>query len=159
MRMRSPLSPLMALSLALTATSCASDASSSGSADAASAGTDTSGAPVSFADEVVPLLSRACSQSSCHGSGSGQLKLEKGNATQNYAALVNVASAELPTMARVSPGKPAESYLLHKVEGTQGSLDAQCVGGTCQSAMPQGGLLDAEDQALLRRWITEGAAN
>jgi hypothetical protein len=56
--------------------------------------------------------------SGCHdGSGTtlpGSLDLRAG---MSYAALTNVDSVQQPTLKRVDPSWPAESYLLHKVEG------------------------------------------
>ena len=49
---------------------------------------------------------------------------------------------------RVEPFRPDDSYLVHKVEGTQ-AVGAQ---------MPFGGPpLPDEDQMLIRQWIADGA--
>lgn len=83
----------------------------------------------------------------CHvGAGAPQgLRLDAGN---SYALLVNVASTEVPTLLRVKPGDPQNSYLVQKIEGRQ------AVGGR----MPLG--RDPLPQAsidLIRAWIAGGA--
>ena len=83
----------------------------------------------------------------CHaGAGAPQgLRLDAAN---SYANLVNVASHEVPSLKRVEPGDPDNSYLVQKVEGTA------AVGGR----MPLGRApLTAQQIALIRQWISEGA--
>jgi len=73
--------------------------------------------------------------------------------------LVNVASSELPTMDRVAPGLPANSWLMHKLDGTQGTFTGQCP-TFCGSSMPLGSpLLDASVRDAIRAWIADGATN
>ncbi len=51
---------------------------------------------------------------------------------------------------RVEPGDPDNSYLIHKLEGTQAVGDR----------MPQGGpFLDEETIGDIRQWIADGAPN
>ena len=61
---------------------------------------------------------------------------------------MNVASHEVPSLKRVKPGDPGNSYLVQKIEGT----------ASVGSRMPLGGSpLSADQIALIRRWISEGA--
>ena len=70
------------------------------------------------------------------------------DAANSYAMLVNVASEEVPTLMRVNPGNPDESYLVHKIEGTA------AVG----ARMPLGGPALPQDRIdLIRQWIASGA--
>lgn len=88
-----------------------------------------------------------CTQ--CHaGSSAPQgLRLEEG---MSYGMLVNVASSEVPSLLRVEPGNPDDSYLIHKLEGTQ----------SVGERMPLGGpYLTADTIAAIRQWITDGAAD
>jgi hypothetical protein len=74
------------------------------------------------------------------------------SAGQAWAAIVNVTSQESPALMRVRPFLPDSSYLVHKIQGTQGSVG----GGGGQ--MPLGGSpLAAEQIATIRAWITAGA--
>jgi len=66
----------------------------------------------------------------------------------SHAMLVNVPSSEVPSILRVDPGNPDDSYLVQKIEGTA-SVGEQ---------MPLGGpVLPDEQIAAIRQWITDGA--
>jgi hypothetical protein len=66
----------------------------------------------------------------------------------SQAMLVNVPSTEVPSLLRVRPGDPDNSYLIQKLEGTA------AVG----ARMPLGGgALPAATIAAIRQWITDGA--
>ncbi|MBI1181127.1 MAG: hypothetical protein GC201_11255 [Alphaproteobacteria bacterium] len=65
--------------------------------------------------------------------------------------MVGAASQEAP-LKRVEPGKPDDSYLIHKLEGTQ-----KDVGGKGARMPFSGPPLDKDQMALLRQWIEEGA--
>ncbi len=100
---------------------------------------------VDYATQIQPIFSSRCT--GCHsGSGSPQgLRLDSAN---SYANLVGVASREVPSLLRVEPGNPDDSYLVQKVEGTA------AVGGR----MPLGASpLSAGQIDLIRQWISEGA--
>lgn len=83
----------------------------------------------------------------CHvGAGAPQgLRLDAGN---SYALLVNVASTQVPSLLRVSPGDPQNSYLVQKIEGRA------AVGGRMplgRNPLPQASI------DLVRSWIAGGA--
>ncbi len=86
-----------------------------------------------------------CTQ--CHiGAGAPHgLRLDAAN---SYALLVNVASDEVPSLKRVNPGNPDQSYLVQKIEG-HAAVGGQMPLG--QAPLPQ----DRID--LIRSWITAGA--
>ncbi len=93
------------------------------------------------------VFTPTCATSGCHSGGTPPqgLNLEDGNA---FANLVNVASTQVPSLSRVSPGDPDNSYLIQKLEGTA------AVG----NRMPFGGA--PLDQAVIddiRQWIADGA--
>ena len=76
-----------------------------------------------------------------------------------HTSLVNVPSTELTTMDRVEPGDPTDSWLMHKLDGTQGTFTGQCT-TTCGSSMPFGSpLLPLSTRDAIRTWITNGALN
>lgn len=84
----------------------------------------------------------------CHAGNvpSGNLGLD--DVQTSYDNLVDVDSGEVPSLKRVSPGDPDNSYLIHKLEGTQES----------GAQMPKGREpLDQETIDVLRQWITDGA--
>ncbi len=93
------------------------------------------------------VFTPTCAFSGCHAGGSPAqgLNLEDGN---SFGNLVNVASMQVPSLNRVTPGDPDNSYLVQKIEGTA------AVG----QQMPRGG--PALSQGLIndiRQWIQDGA--
>ncbi len=104
----------------------------------------------SYTTDIQAIWSSECS--GCHtGRGSsGSLSL---NSSVSYGNIVNHASSQLSTMDRVEPLSTSDSYLFHKLEGTQVS-----VGGRGDD-MPSTGPLSAADLAMIETWITEGAPN
>ena len=100
---------------------------------------------VDYATQIQPVFNSRCTE--CHSGGSAPQGLRL-DAANSYANLVNVASHEVPSLKRVEPGDPDNSYLVQKIEGTA------AVGGR----MPLGRApLTAAQIALIRQWISEGA--
>src|SRR5439155_968447 len=71
---------------------------------------------VSFANNVQPIFTRSCALAGCHVGPvpTGPVDLSLG---QTYAQTVNVKSAQQPNLKRFLPGKPDQSYIIHKIEG------------------------------------------
>ena len=69
-----------------------------------------------------------------------------------YGALVGARSFEKPSLFRVAPGEPDNSYMVHKLEGGPNIVGER---------MPRGGGPYVTDGQMLviRRWIAEGAQN
>src|SRR5688500_13919167 len=90
-----------------------------------------------------------CTQIGCHDAFAqqSQLILVSG---QSYASTVNRPSVEIPSLDRVEPGDPANSYLSRKIVGS----------GITGDRMPQASppLSDAQI-SLVRDWIRRGAPN
>jgi len=106
--------------------------------------------PVSFAKDIVPVLKSRCVMCHLTGQEPGNMKLAPKAA---HAALVGVKATET-ALNRVEPGKPDQSYLVLKLEGTH-----VAAGGT-GDRMPTGGApLSAEQVATIRAWIEQGALN
>jgi hypothetical protein len=116
-------------------------------------GLDQNGQPIptqppgtsDFEQIQATIFTPICTQ--CHiGANAPQgLRLDAAN---SYAMLVNVASNEVPTLLRVNPGNPDQSYIVHKIQGNA------AVGGRMplgQAALPQ------EKIDLIRSWIAAGA--
>jgi hypothetical protein len=94
----------------------------------------------------------------CHGIQAGLTGL--GDCTTGHASLVDEPSTELTTMARVEPGDPGNSWLMHKLDGTQTWFTLMCQGGFCGSQMPLGGQpLSQAVRDTIRTWISNGAVN
>ena len=119
------------------------------SADDDATGDDDTTTAEGFADVQASVFDQHCAASNCHGmAASANLDLREGAA---YDELVGAASFELPSMDRVAPSQLANSYLFHKLDGTQ-----QDVGGTGQQ-MPINGSLTADELGLVNQWIIDGA--
>jgi hypothetical protein len=117
--------------------------------------------PTTFSKDVFPIF-KLCAFSTCHGTTVGDSNgIFLGNdPSRVYTSIVNVRGNELPTMPFITPGNPDQSYLMHKIDGTQCAFDAQCAGSTCQDSMPKNeSLLDVPTRDIIRRWITQGAKN
>ena len=73
------------------------------------------------------------------------------DAADSYSLLVGVPSAEVPSLLRVMPGNPDESYIVLKLQGSPGIVGGQ---------MPLGGpYLPQATIDVIRQWITDGAPN
>ena len=106
--------------------------------------------PVSFKDDVQPILNSQCVFCHVTGAENGGLNLGRCEA---HAALL-APSTETTAMPRVTPGDPAKSYLVHKLKGTQlevGGNGAQMPMYDPPKPFP------AEHLEVIERWIREGA--
>jgi mono/diheme cytochrome c family protein len=90
--------------------------------------------------------------SGCHNGVGAMLPgaMNLTSVSSSYAALVGVASLEVPTLQRVAAGNPNDSYLVRKLEGAPGIVGSQ---------MPLGGpFLSQATIDSIRQWIANGAA-
>jgi len=122
------------------------------------AGLNANGDPVGAASGSEPLtpdfqsiqdnvFTPICTR--CH-SGAGAPEGLQLDAAHSYALLVGVPSAEVPSVLRVKPGDPTNSYLIQKLQNSSGIVGAQ---------MPFGGpYLPQSTIDVIQQWITEGAA-
>ncbi len=84
----------------------------------------------------------------CHIGASAPEGLQL-DATHSYSLLVGVPSQEEPSILRVDPGNPNQSYLILKLEGAAGIVGGQ---------MPLGGpYLPQSTIDTIAQWITNGA--
>lgn len=134
----------------LTATALDTGGNSTTSAAVNVTVSNTAAATVTLAQVQAAVFTPSCS--ACHNGVGAVLpgSMDLSSAAASQAALVNVASAEVSTLRRVLPGDPVNSYLVHKIEGTQ------AVG----SRMPLGGpFLSQPNIDLVKAWIQGGAQN
>jgi len=94
-----------------------------------------------------------------------------GPATGTYTAMMistiitglEQPSAEDPAMKLVTPSDPTMSFLLYKMNGTQGTLNCSNgdFAGTCGLLMPytMTNPLPQATRDTVQAWITEGAPN
>jgi hypothetical protein len=111
----------------------------------------------------MPIFGANCSFSACHASGAtGSLTIgaTAADATSTRKALVGVPSGELASMPYVTPGKPEQSFLMHKMDGDQCVYDNMCASSYCGLTMPNGvAQLSVPTRDVVRRWIAQGAAD
>lgn len=113
---------------------------------------------ISLATNVQPIFNKGCVFAGCHLGpvAANGLDLSAGNSRKDT---VNVPAQQLPSATLVVPGKPDQSYLLAKIEGTPGIAgDLMPLG--CPGT-PQGGAqcLTADEILAVRTWIAECAPN
>ncbi|MCH9015385.1 MAG: Ig-like domain-containing protein [Gemmatimonadetes bacterium] len=105
---------------------------------------------VTLTNHVQPIFTNSCALSGCHA-GTNPEEGQDLSSGQAFSNVVDVPSNQSALM-RVLPFDPDQSYLVHKIEGTQLS-----VGGS-GSLMPlTGSPLSANQIAIIRSWITKGA--
>ena len=104
----------------------------------------------SLASHVQPILSTSCALSGCHAGASPQegMNLSSGLMHSNT---VNIPSNK-SSLDRIEPGQPDQSYLVHKIQGTQGTVGGSGV------RMPFGGApLSQANIDIIRAWVADGA--
>jgi hypothetical protein len=85
----------------------------------------------------------------CHTGANAPRGLRLDSEENSYAFLVSRTADEIPTLMRVNPGKPDDSYLIKKLEGSADIVGAR---------MPLGGpYLSQEQIDQVRTWIANGA--
>jgi hypothetical protein len=114
---------------------------------------------ISFSKTIVPIVQSNCSLPACHADARVSLGIYLPmDAAEIYKAVRAPATTNLK-LDFVKPGAPADSYLMHKVDGTHCALDKDCVKGACGQEMPPGATLSIDDRNAIRRWIAQGAKN
>ncbi len=110
-----------------------------------SGGGGNSALTADFASIQAHVFTPICSV--CHAGGGAPQGLRL-DATNSYSLLVGVPSTEVPSILRVKPGDPNNSYIIQKLEGHS------AVG----ARMPFGGpYLTSDVIATIAQWITNGA--
>lgn len=111
---------------------------------------DSASGPSTWTDVYVNVISPFCS---CHAAGSTGGWSHNNSPQAGYAAFVGVPSAQ-SAMNRVTPGNSTQSYLMHKLDGTQATA------GGSGSQMPRNQPeLPASLRDMVREWIDAGAMN
>jgi mono/diheme cytochrome c family protein len=119
--------------------------SSNGNSSASSSSASANG--VTLAQLQQNIFGAICTN--CHTGANAPRGLRLDSEENSYAFLVNRTADEIPNLMRVNPGKPDESYLIKKLEGTADIVGAR---------MPLGGpYLSQEQIDQVRSWIANGA--
>lgn len=113
--------------------------------------------PATFKDGVMPVLSESCALAACHAAKQSNLGI---HITYDAALVYSELQKESPTYPGVKfvvPGKPDESFLMAKMDGTHAKLPA-CAAG-CGREMPPDDMLPQSKRDVVRKWIENGAKN
>ena len=103
-----------------------------------------------WSDVYFNVVSAQCS---CHSTGNTGGWTYNNSSQAGYAAFVGVPSDESP-LQRVEAGESSQSYLMHKLDGTQLS-----VGGSGQQMPRNAPQLPQSLRDMVREWIDAGALN
>lgn len=145
-------SSMMDASMPVDATST-NDVSMTAPSDAApfdASGVDPRAAP------ALQLLVQSCGSMYCHH-GDGVTPQSRDLSEQHIRATLALRSLQVPRLRLVEPGRPGDSYLVHKLQGSMPTLtECQSDAGTCGERMPTAPLTDAQI-AVVRQWIADGA--
>ncbi|MBM4345122.1 MAG: hypothetical protein FJ100_17260 [Deltaproteobacteria bacterium] len=100
------------------------------------------------------IFSKSCTNSACHGEGTGAGNLSLKDAATSYTQLVGKESGEIDDagkpLNRVEPGKPDKSVLWIVLDRPFGKAKA---------GMPPGARLDPYKVDAVKAWIAAGAKN
>lgn len=102
-----------------------------------------------FSDIQDNVFTPNCATAGCHAGASAPQGLQL-DAQNSFALLVGVASSEVPTILRVAPGDPNNSYLIQKLEGTAAAGGQMPLG---RPPLPQSTI------DVVRQWIIDGATD
>ena len=111
---------------------------------------------VLLSTNVQPILNRSCALAGCHA-GAVPAQGQDLSAGHTVSSSVCVKSTEIPRLYRIKPGKPDDSYLVQKIEGTPGIAGIQMPQGCPGAPLGTAQCLSAMDMACIRQWITECA--
>ena len=136
-----------------TTTSGDGDGDPSGDGDGDPSG-DGDGDPgtLSYAADIQPIWDANC-VTACHSPGGSAVSFLDLSG-DSYANVVGAMSASVPSLTLVIAGDAENSYLVHKLNGTQ----AAAGGGGSAMPSPPNDPLDAATIATIETWINDGAA-
>lgn len=133
------------------------------------------GQPVTFSGDVAPVFMTSCAIGGgvgCHSAENASPFLGSSDggvdASTILASIVGVEAGEDPEMDYVAPSEPEQSYLMHKMDGDQCTLQAQCALSVFNEYYPECGasmpflphtLLPTALRDQVRAWIAQGAQN
>lgn len=96
--------------------------------------------------DIQSIVDAECKNCHTNGGSNGGLNMD-----DLYDDTVGVASSDVATMSLFEPGDLRNSYIWHKLQGTQSDV------GGAGAQMPSGGSLTKGDEETIETWILEGA--
>jgi hypothetical protein len=112
--------------------------------------------PISYAQQVEPIVTQKCAYSGCHDtfSASGGQVLDAG---MGYANSVN-ARASIGKRLRVKPGSIKQSEMARRLLGQGIAPDGTAMPQGCPTVPPDNGCLTDVEMFTILAWIATGAA-
>ncbi len=110
------------------------------------------GGTPTLSGDVQPIFTQRCALSGCHIAPDPEEGMDLSDGLA-FANTVGVPSNQ-SQLLRIDPGAPDDSYLVHKIQGTQGD-----VGGSGSRMPLTGCCLTSAQITLIRDWISAGALN
>jgi hypothetical protein len=118
-----------------------------------------------FHEKVRPIFESAANKcSGCHSASGPEAAMSLGGHISSkdiVANLVDEQAVDGGQFKRVVPGKPDQSWLYLKLtamtNGCTPTAEGQCVGGPMPPSSDGMASVSAEDLAVIRQWITDGA--
>lgn len=106
-------------------------------------------ADATFTRVQTQVFTPQCAIAGCHaGPESAAQEGMALDAGLSYDAIVRVPSRQMPSLLRVAPADPGNSYLVRKITPGSAILGAP---------MPFGATITEEDRRLVRDWVARGA--
>ncbi len=116
---------------------------------------NTTVAKVTLTQLQTQIFTPICS--GCHtGVGTALPGVQNLTAGHTFSNIVNVASVEKPSLLRIKPNDPTNSYLLQKIQGAPGISGSRMPLGCGSTSDP---CLDQATIDLVKTWISQGALN
>ena len=106
-------------------------------------------AAVTLLDVQTQVFTPRCALSGCHVGAGAPFGLDLSSVATSAASTVGVASSEMPSLMRIDPFDPGQSYLYLKITD-----DPSILGDPMPAS---GGPLSSADIALVSDWIDGGA--
>ena len=142
-------------SVSVTATATDVDGNVGSSAASTVTVANTAVAAVTLTQLQTQIFTPICS--ACHtGIGTSLPGVQNLTAGNTFAAIVSVASVEQPSLLRIKPGDPTNSYLVQKILGASGITGSRMPFGCGSTSNP---CLDQATINLVTTWVTQGALN
>ena len=127
----------------------------SSSSTSAAVNNSSGGNAVTLSQLQAQVFTPICS--GCHtGIGSALPGVQNLTAGHTYGSIVGVPSIEQPSLLRIKPNDPNNSYLIRKIEGAPGISGSRMPFGCGSSSNP---CLDQTTINQIIEWVNEGAPN
>jgi len=142
-------------SVSLKATATDADGNVGSSAVSTVTVANTAPATVTLTQLQTQIFTPICSV--CHtGIGTTLPGVQNLTAGHTFASIVGVPSIEMPTLMRIKPNDPTNSYLIQKIEGAAGISGARMPFGCPAAGNP---CLDQATIDMVKAWVSQGALN